>query len=162
MEQGQRYWVLQIAIVNSAVYKLYPTFFFKKVYSTTESKIELVQHKEPKEITCRGGLHSDADLDIENIKSVLIGNIDNTLIPENKITYENLTDEAILKSVIAEVSNFLDLLFNVNNEFNFSAKFGVNPAHLDEIIKIFFLCTYESRKNDTSKKDFYYFHRPCN
>ena len=108
---------------------------FQKIYDTTESNIELVQHKEPKEITCRGGLHSDADVDIENIKSVLVGNKENTLITDNKITYENLNDEKLLNSIIDEVKDFIDMLFSINNDFNFSDKFGVNPEQLDENIK---------------------------
>jgi len=113
---------------------------FQKVYgSTTESNIEIVQHKEPKEITCRGGLHSDADVEVENIKTVLIGNKKdelvanklNPLITGINITYEDLKDEKFLNSVVEEVKSFIDLLFSINNDFNFSDKFGVNPAQLE-------------------------------
>jgi hypothetical protein len=74
-------------------------------------------------------------VDIENIKSVLIGNKENTLITESKITYENLNDEKLLNSIIDEVNEFIDMLFSINNDFNFSDKFGVNPAQLDNNIK---------------------------
>ena len=129
--------ILGIADSNSKLSGLQKltNIIFQKIYATTESNIELVQHKEPKEITCRGGLHSDADVDIENIKSVLIGNKENTLITDNKITYENLNDEKLLNSIIDEVNEFIDMLFNINNNFNFSDKFGVNPAQLDNNIK---------------------------
>jgi hypothetical protein len=130
--------VLGIADSNSKLLGLQKltNIIFQKIYGVTESNIELIQHKEPKEITCRGGLHSDTDVDIENIKSVLIGNREDSLISEIKITYEKLNDEALLKSIISEVNEFIDLLFSINNDFNFSDKFGVNPAKLDNNINI--------------------------
>lgn len=112
---------------------------FQKIYGVIESKMEIIQHSEPKEITCRGGLHSDTDVEVENIKTVLIGdkeddlvaNKANTFVKGISITYESLNDTKLLNSVVDEVKSFIDLIFSINDEFNFSDKFGVNPGQLE-------------------------------
>jgi hypothetical protein len=40
-------------------------------------------------------------------------------------------NDAKLNSIIEEVNSFIDLIFALNTEFNFTKNFGVNPAKID-------------------------------
>ncbi|OAD45911.1 hypothetical protein [Polaribacter atrinae] len=106
---------------------------FDKVFEGNKNhKVKINIEKNPKEITCKGGLEIDVDSigDIEDIKSVLIGNTEKTTINENPIKYNNISDD-LTKSVVSEVDNFIDLLFAIDDSMNFKKYFGVNSAHLD-------------------------------
>jgi hypothetical protein len=105
---------------------------FEKIYAGVSiGTIELIQHPEPKEITCKGGLLSETNIDIEEIKTVLLGDKENTLVPDTKFNYSNVNDKT-LNSIISEVNTFLDLIFSLNTDFNFTKNFGVNPAKIDD------------------------------
>ena len=103
---------------------------FEKVFQKNAAHIELVQYEHPKEITCKGGLLSDTDVDIDNIKKVLLGTGQHIIIPEKSVTYPEI-DDRTLSRVLNEVEHFIDVLFDVHREYNFSHHFGVNPMHLD-------------------------------
>ncbi len=105
---------------------------FEKVFGEAVGNIELKQHPEPKEITCKGGLLSETNIDIEEIKTVLIGDLENTLIPRTTLDYTNINNEAKLKSIVDEVKTFLDLVFGLHTEFNLTNNFGVNPAKIED------------------------------
>ena len=60
----------------------------------------------------------------------MIGNTENTVIPDARLNYTEVTEE-FLTSIISEVNTFLDLVFSLNAELNFTKHFGVNPANLD-------------------------------
>jgi len=102
---------------------------FKHVYEAEANSIELEQYAEPKEITCKGGLLSDVDVEIDQIKTVLLGTGDGVLVPEKSVKYPEVTD-ATLQQVLGEVNGFMQLLFTIHNEYNFTHHFGVNPSHL--------------------------------
>jgi len=114
----------------------FTNIIFRKVYSVADCNIEIVQHKDPKEITCKGGLHSDVEVEIDDIKSVELGTKDDFESPEKRITYNNIDDPLLLKSVVNEVLAFTELLFDINNEFNFSDKFGVDSGKMEQNKKI--------------------------
>ncbi len=102
---------------------------FEKVFQKDAAQIELVQYEQPKEITCKGGLLSDVDVDIDHIKKVLFGTGQHTIIPETAVKYPDINEQS-LTQVIQEVERFVDVLFEVHEEYNFSHHFGVNPTHL--------------------------------
>ncbi len=102
---------------------------FKHVYEAEANSIELEQYAEPKEITCKGGLLSDVDVEIDQIKTVLLGTGNGVLVPEQPLKYPEVTDET-LKQVLGEVDEFMQLLFTLHDEYNFTHHFGVNPSHL--------------------------------
>jgi len=102
---------------------------FKHVYEAEADSIELEQYAEPKEITCKGGLLSDVDVEIDQIKTVLLGTGDGVLVPEQSMKYPEVTDNT-LQQVLGEVNGFMQLLFTIHNEYNFTHHFGVNPSHL--------------------------------
>ena len=80
---------------------------------------------------------SETTIDVDDIKNVLIGDKENTLVPDTSMNYTTLND-AKLNSIIAEVNSYLDLIFALNTDFNFTKNFGVNPAKIDsykEILK---------------------------
>jgi len=129
---------------------------FEKVLASRTENIELKQFDEPKEITCKGGLMIDnsLNLDIDSIKSVLLGSEIPTLIPEKLITYNDLDDETE-RAVVKEFSNFINTLFDIHKEFNFSNYFGINPTHLNKYKEIlledameFLKSGIEEKKND--------------
>jgi hypothetical protein len=105
---------------------------FEKVFGEVLGNIELIQHPEPKEITCKGGLLSETNIDIEEIKTVLIGDKENTLIPATTLNYTEVNNEAKLKSIVDEVKTFIDLVFGLHTEFNLTKNFGVNPAKIED------------------------------
>jgi hypothetical protein len=105
---------------------------FEKVFGEAVGNIELIQHPEPKEITCKGGLLSETHIDIEEIKTVLIGDKENTLIPERNLNYTEINNEVKLESIVDEVKTFIDLVFGLHTEFNLTKNFGVNPAKIED------------------------------
>jgi predicted RNA-binding protein Jag len=112
---------------------------FNKIYDgESVGNLELKQYPEPKEITCKGGLLAETAIDIDEIKNILIGDKQNIIItPNTNLNYGDVNDD-ILKSVIDEVNSFLDLIFTLNTEFNFTNNFGVNSTNIDsckEILK---------------------------
>lgn len=115
----------------SALQKL-TRLIFEKVYCENIGIIEIKQHSEPKEITCKGGLLGEANVDVDEIKTVLLGDKENTLIPTTNLNYNQVNNENKLKSIIEEVKTFIDLVFELNTEFNLTKNFGVNPAKIDE------------------------------
>ena len=102
---------------------------FEKVFRKNAAQIELVQYEQPKEITCKGGLLSDVDVDIDHIKKVLLGTGQHTIVPEKSVTYPDINEES-LTQVVREVEQFVNVLFEIHHEYNFSHHFGVNPTHL--------------------------------
>ena len=105
---------------------------FEKVYSTELGKIDLKQYHEPKEITCKGGLLSEIKIEIDELKTVLLGDKEDTLIPDKSLSYSQIQSSKELESVVAEVNEFLDLVFGLNNTLNFADNFDVNPALLKQ------------------------------
>lgn len=106
---------------------------FDKVFEGNKNHtVKINIEPNPKEITCKGGLEIDVDSigEIEDIKSVLIGDTEKTTINENPIKYNNINDE-LTKSVVSEVDNFIDLLFDIDDSMNFKKYFDVNSAHFD-------------------------------
>jgi len=111
---------------------------FGKIYAQKDvNKIELEQDENPKEITCKGGLLLDTDVtEIENIKTVLLGDTENMLVPAQSFKYTQIQDSDKLSSVVTEVTSFIDLLFDIHSEFNFTKKFGVNASNIEFYQKI--------------------------
>ena len=105
---------------------------FDKVYKTKKKhKIAINIEANPKEITCKGGL----EIDLDNIPdlvdvNVLIGTDDKRTTKVNPIKYDAINEE-IKKSVVIEVNDFVDILFSIDSDLNFSNNFGVNSAHFD-------------------------------
>jgi hypothetical protein len=106
---------------------------FDKVFEGNENhKVKINIEANPKEITCKGGLEIDVHSigDIEEIKSVLIGDSEKSTINENPIKYNNINDD-VINSVVSEVDSFIDVLFSIDDTMNFKKYFGVNSAHFD-------------------------------
>lgn len=111
---------------------------FNKVFNENlNTKCELKQVENPKEISCKGALMSDFinPLDINKIKTVLIGDYENNLIKDKSILYSQINSE-LENNVIIEYNNFIDLFFNINKEFKFKDKFGINPKYLNDYNQI--------------------------
>lgn len=110
---------------------------FKDIYGTElPYNIELKLEDNPKEITCKGGLEFDNYKEISNIedsiKNVLVGTVDNKIIPESSLHYSTIKNVQIIESVIQEVNLFIDKFFDWNNKINYYNKFGINPGSFDK------------------------------
>ncbi len=107
----------------------FTTLLFSKIYdSQSQESVTLKQHDTPKEITCKGGLVTRGDDDLEitdDMKKVLLGTRDNRMA--STLTYASVTDD-IEKEAEEEFAAFLDLLFDMDSEFSFNNNFGVIPA----------------------------------
>ena len=132
---------------------------FEKVFQNEDvPDIQLYLADKPKEITCKGGLKVDIDKigDVEDIKTVLVGDVAQSIAKDSNITYTDITKN-LLDEVVLEVNNFVDVLFEVNEELNFKKYFGVNPAHLQkykDVLKaetLNLLMTGVSRKKESLK-----------
>lgn len=115
---------------------------FEEVYEKTNvEKIELQQDPEPKEIAARGGVlklcemqknDNQKEPDSESYKTVLLGTKKDVLITQqHQFQYPGITD-AHINEVIAEVKEFINILFKINNRFNYTNNFRVNAARLDD------------------------------
>ena len=115
---------------------------FEKVYEERYHKegLDIVQDKEPKEATCKGGimkLKKNKDKTRFD-KMVLMGDIDTTLINTKQVNYdpnffiyENLEEEHY-SSVILEIKTFINLLFDLHSQMDFEDHFGIDPSKLSE------------------------------
>ncbi|WP_046757944.1 acetate and sugar kinases/Hsc70/actin family protein [Kordia jejudonensis] len=118
----------------SKLHKL-TTLIFSKVYDEDiQREIELKIEENPKEVTCKGGLEIKANevADFENIKSVLIGDLNDSISSESNITYNTLgNEETLVQSIEQEHEKFIELLFSLHEKINFKNYFGINPRHFD-------------------------------
>ncbi len=111
------------------------TLIFEKVYKCSIKKdIQLIIEANPKEVTCKGGLEIDDDiLEFKKIKDVLIGDELDSVISKSELNYNELNSNNVdlLKSIKNENENFIDLIFDINNDINFKNYFGINPGKFD-------------------------------
>jgi hypothetical protein len=141
--------VLRILSSKSAVLAQLAKLIFEKIYEMPyhDDDLEVIMDQEsPKEVTCKGGLKRSnnlnfeteddgkEDMAIEKIKAVLIGSSDDRLGLRSD-TYEKI-DENTLNLVADEVRKFIDLLFSINEDFNFKQKLNVNTSDLDGYKKV--------------------------
>jgi len=113
--------------------QLLTRWIFEKVYGLPAGKIKLWKHAEPKEITCKGGLLNDNDVDVDDIKTILLGDTLDTMARDENLDYSQVcNNETILTSVIQEVNIFIDMLFDLDKELNLSDKFGINSSMLSK------------------------------
>ncbi|WP_394991630.1 hypothetical protein [Emticicia sp.] len=165
--------VLRVLSNKTTVLAQLAKLIFEKVYEMPyhEDDLEVIMDQDsPKEVTCKGGLKRSnslkfdtpddgkEDLLIEKIKAVLIGSADDRFGVRSD-TYEKI-DENTLSSVAEEVRKFIDLLFTLNEDFNFKQKLNVNTSDLDEYKKILLKdlaqnvkIGFSHKKAESDKKD---------
>ncbi len=130
----------------------YTKIIFNDVYNEPITTMELKQYDNPKEITCKGGLLCNNFTGIDDIKTVLLGDNKNTIIPETKITYKEINNDIILNNVLQEVELFIDKFFGWNEQFNYYNKFGANPAIFEELKSIIKQDLYMRMKDGLNEK----------
>jgi hypothetical protein len=104
---------------------------FEKVYEEPYDAdgLNIKAEKEmPKEVTCKGGLMSNADdlaIDINSIKTVY-----NSQLSKDKLTYNDLNEET-KQEVVNEIKVFIDTVKDINRSYSFADHFGVSSKAMD-------------------------------
>jgi|GEM_PF-6375148 len=127
---------------------------FSKVFGENCDEIELKQFNEPKEITCKGGLMVPLSMtsdDIDSIKKVLIGTKSNVVLPDKNLKYNQLNAD-VESQVVSDYELFVNVFFDLNNEFNFQNKFGINPSRFNEYKDIMLKKSMEYLKSGIQEK----------
>lgn len=106
---------------------------FKDIFSEeTNSKIDLKQDENPKEISCKGALMitNNQNVNIEILKTVLLGTEEDVLIPTVPKSYNDI-NASVENGVVAEYNDFIDWFFTLNKKISFKNNFGINQTHLN-------------------------------
>jgi hypothetical protein len=108
----------------------------KKVYGESNMYIELQQDEKPKRAIARGGvIYGKQEPYVGNAKNTLLGYVlASKSTPFSYQTYESNT-EGELKE-LQEVENFIDLFFDLNNDFDFNKNFGIETEDLPKYKRI--------------------------
>lgn len=137
--------ILDILSPKSSTLSQLAKLVFEKVYGKPyhEDGIEIVKQDLPKEVTCKGGLRmkldftkedsGDWDLKTDKMKTILYGTSDDKLVAKGD-TYKDI-DQHVPK-VVEEVKQFIDLLFSLNDDFSFKAKFSMNTGMIETYKKL--------------------------
>lgn len=109
----------------------YTKLIFQDIFNidSLEYNIEIKLNKNPKAITCKGGLYINKALEIdpEKITKTIVGcKIEPIKLP----TYPELND-TIKQDVVASVQDSITQFFDLNNHFNYSKNFSINAGILD-------------------------------
>ncbi|RFS14948.1 hypothetical protein [Emticicia sp. C21] len=137
--------ILDILSPKSATLSQLAKLVFERIYETEyhEDGIEIVKQDTPKEVTCKGGLRMKLDFNkedsgewdekTEKMKTILYGTSDDKLASKRD-TYNKI--EELVPKVVEEVNNFIKLLFDLNNDFSFKAKFNMNTGAIENYKKL--------------------------
>jgi hypothetical protein len=135
-------------------------YIFEKVYKTNyhAEGLKIVQHAEPKESTCKGGIKALSKNEISNFDSliwigdnqfgkeeeneeksegtlVIKGKLNNNNYNAKSLKYNEITEE-VKNNIIKEYNAFIDLIKEGNSDFNFNDLFGIKNETFEEYLKI--------------------------
>ena len=127
-----------------------------------EKDLEIKQVKNPKEITCQGGLKMTfADINIEPSKEYFFGS--SSLDDKNKINAQEgiLSAGNVVKEVLTLYSSFIEFFFKLNESVSFAQYFGIEDnGSFEEYKKILtehaeedFATVLEDRLKDFQETD---------
>ncbi len=106
--------------------------FINHIFSIffADCNIKAILPPNPKEITCKGGLHMDTNnlVDPDEIKTIYTG--EQMFSQKSNITYLDIDESFILKTK-DEFSYFINDLFKINNKISFNDLFGINNEVID-------------------------------
>lgn len=118
--------IIDIAEGNArltSIRELTQLIFSKIIANDKPVNLELKKVNNPKEISCIGALlHEDKDVSLEKI-TVLSGASGNDF----DLKYSDINSD-VEKDVIQSYNEFIDFIFNLNNEFSFRNKLDLNPG----------------------------------
>lgn len=137
------------------------TTIFKIIYDKDIDNINLIiNSKNPKEATCKGGLFLDkAPISISGAKSVLLGIDNQTIVSDQK--YENA--QSYYSDIVREVKIFVDFItIRLPRAISLNSEFGIEKESIDLAVNCFNkdLVTYIEKginlkldSKDVSKED---------
>jgi hypothetical protein len=97
----------------------FTNLIFKNFYP--ECDVTLKKYAEPKEMTSKGGVYFDIqseEIEIEELKEVLLGDKKTVLNDKNKLKYDKL-DDKYFQHISSEFQEFLTIFENINDSLNF-------------------------------------------
>lgn len=129
--------VVSVLSPNTKSLEKLTTIIFKLVYNDVDIAKDIkliINSKNPKEATCKGGLFLDQEPDnIEEVKTILLAN---KLVDDE--TYKNA--ELLYDEVENEVRNFADfLVFKLakHKSISLSGDFGIDKSYLEMAVECF-------------------------
>ncbi|MGM9799848.1 MAG: hypothetical protein ACI30M_04105 [Muribaculaceae bacterium] len=115
------------------------SILFMHIHGGDARRINLIiDENNPKEATCKGGLFLDNEPELDDAKSVLLG--DNSLALVSNETYSSIGEE-LYKKVEEEVINFMDLIVIklpnplIPNHVSLSQEFGIDEINFKRLAK---------------------------
>ncbi len=126
---------LKILTPENSILESFTKLIFEKVFQEKydPNGLSLIFNSQnPKEATCKGGISNPVSQSydsIDNIKATLIGT-DSSTFADYKSNYKGLGLND-LDLIVNESKKFIDFVFNLNEEFSFSKKFGADGNNLD-------------------------------
>ena len=116
--------------------ELLTTKIFSLVYESDIQNINLIiNSKNPKEATCKGGLFlTQVPADVSNVKSVLIGTNKTSLVDSQK--YSEVP--AYYDDVVKEVKSFMDFIaLRIPRTLSLSGEFGIDQRSIQLAVSCF-------------------------
>jgi hypothetical protein len=115
----------------------YTKIIFEDVYKIEKAPpMEFRFSKNPKEITCKGGLECSNFNRFEilenDIKDVWVGSGSTRTIRQESLHYTQIESPEIVNAVCTEVSSFVDKFFGWDKKFNYYQNFGISPKRFEE------------------------------
>jgi len=89
------------------------------------------EDKNLKEVTCKGGLFMDMEYKVDEIRNVLLGDLDCSL-SGGKINYRSI-DSTVKKAIISNLENFYKVLITIDKKMKLQNSFAI-PFKMDAVI----------------------------
>jgi hypothetical protein len=139
---GSKILKILVDIADVKILEDYTKLIFQKVYGEPYNRDGLsivINTLNPKEVTCKGGLTNTSSIsprEIEEMKLTLVGGCDDAFVTSN-MKYSDISDSEI-ESVVREIERFMNLFYELNEEFSFNKNFGTLKTNELESLKDYF------------------------
>lgn len=150
--------VIRILSPDNKVLEKYTKIIFEKIYgcSYSDNGLTILQNeKNPKEITCKGGILCDTKRtysDISEQKVVLKSNNDCSFISQE--TYKAI-DDTYIQAVADNTKVFLNFVLDLNQHFSFKNNFGITEETINIAKDVCYkdICTFIKNGLEEKKKE---------
>lgn len=132
--------VIKILSTSNETLEEYTKFLFEKVYErkyASDGLTILQNERNPKEVTCKGGISNMNPQSYNQIasKKIVLKTLKDTTDPFISTETYSVIDEDYIKKSLRTVEDFLDLVFSLSKEFSFKRNFDISDMSL-QVAKI--------------------------